>query len=327
MEVSVVEFRDVCKYYPVRSAAPGRKLLHAVDGFTLAVQKHSSVGIVGETGSGKSTVARLAVGLIRATSGSILLAGTDISSASGRTLRRLRRQAQIVLQDPYESLNPRRRIRDQLALPLVTNGIAGDKSEAVAAALTAVGLDPDLHMFRLPHEFSGGQRQRLAIARALITRPQLVVADEPVASLDLSVKAQIIELMSQLKEQFGLTYLIVSHDLALVRSMTTWVVVMYLGRIVEQGPTEEIFAEPTHPYTRALLAAVPRIAQGAMPRYASITGEPGTPIDPQPMCRLAPRCPFVRDLCRKVEPALRPTGRYGHSTACHFTEEVRASPL
>ena len=323
---ALLEFRSVSKFYSTGGGGLTRRVLHAVDDVSVVVPSKASVGIVGETGSGKSTLARIAVGLIRPTRGSVLLNKVDISRVSGRAMRRLRRKVQIVLQDPYDSLNPRRTVYDQIALPLQVFDIPGDRREAVAAALQAVGLDPGSHMNRLPHEFSGGQRQRIAIARALITKPELVVADEPVASLDVSVKAQIIDLMIRLKEEFALTYLVVSHDLTLIKNLTSWIVVMYLGKVVEEGPTGLIFTTPTHPYTRALLAAVPRITPPAHPPVSRIVGEPGMPIDPAPACRLAPRCPFAQEICREKEPPLRLTSSQ-HWAACHFAEEVVATPL
>ena len=293
---------------------PRTRALHGVD---LAVPRGESFGLVGESGCGKSTLARAILALERPTEGRVLVEGQDLFGVPPAALRRLRRGLQIVFQDPYGSLDPRQRVARIVAEPLdvLAPESAAARRARIVEALETVGLaagDAD----KYPHEFSGGQRQRIAIARALITRPALIVADEPVSALDVSVQAQVLNLMMALQARFGLTYLIISHDLAVVRQVTDRVAVMYLGRIVEQGATAAVFARPAHPYTEALLAAVPR-PDPARRRRATGTVPPTNPPPPARGCPFAPRCPRAEERCRAEAPALRAVDE-GRLAACHF---------
>jgi peptide/nickel transport system ATP-binding protein len=292
--------------------APRLRVLHGV---SLAIAPGESLGLVGESGSGKSTLARIVLAVERPTGGTVRLLGEDLHAVPPARLRELRRHVQMVFQDPYGSLNPRHKVARIVAEPLRALRPAG-RSEAVeraVASLAAVGL-PAASMDRFPHEFSGGQRQRIAIARALITEPSLIVADEPVSALDVSVQAQVLNLMMDLKEQKGLAYLFISHDLAVVRHVADRVAVMYQGRIVEEGPTGEVLQAPRHPYTEALLAAEPSPVPGRRPR-ALAKGD--ATLAPARGCPFAPRCPRVEPGCREEDPALRELAP-GHRAACHL---------
>jgi len=283
-----------------------------------------TVGLVGESGCGKSTLGRCMVRLYDITSGQLRFDGNDISDKSLHDLRPLRRQMQMVFQDPYASLNPRRRVRDLIAEPLRVhlNLSKAEIRERVLRLLGLVGLLPE-HMERFPHEFSGGQRQRIGIARAIALEPRLIVADEPVSALDVSVQAQIVNLLADLQERLNLTYVFIAHDLSVVRQVSTRIAVMYLGSIVELGPADTIFANPAHPYTQALLSAVPVAnvtREGARKRIV-LSGDVPSPVDPPQGCRFHPRCMFATDKCREVRPLLRPlTG--GRSVACHFPQNT-----
>ena len=296
-------------------AEPRLRALHGV-GFT--VEAGRSFGIVGESGCGKSTLARAILALERPTAGSVRLKGQSLFDLPPAELRALRRHLQMVFQDPYGSLDPRHRVGRIVAEPLdalVAGESAAARRARIAESLADVGLKPrDAEKY--PHEFSGGQRQRIAIARALITRPELIVADEPVSALDVSVQAQVLNLMMDLQERHDLTYIFIGHDLSVVRHVTDEVAVMFLGRIVEQGPTAAVFAAPAHPYTRALLAAVPRPdpARRGRPRDA---GTAGSRQPPERGCPFAPRCPLAEGRCLEAEPALRPVGA-GRLAACHL---------
>ncbi len=304
-------------------AAPPR--LRALHGVSLSLRAGRSVAVVGESGCGKSTLARTVLALERPDAGTVRLLGRDLFALHPRELRAMRRHVQMVFQDPYGSLDPRRKVGWIVAEPLDAlepGDGAGARRERIAEALTSVGLKPgDAEKF--PHEFSGGQRQRIAIARALVTRPELIVADEPVSALDVSVQAQVLNLMLDLQEKLGLAYLVISHDLAVVRHVAEEVAVMYLGRIVEQGPTAAVFAKPLHPYTRALLEAVPRVGSDRRSRRATLAGEaPGRAPDDGPEeeaagCPFAPRCPLAEPRCRAEVPALKSHGG-GRKAACHL---------
>ena len=294
--------------------APRLRALHGVD---LGIARGESFGLVGESGCGKSTLARCLLALERPSAGSVRFMGRDLFALPAGELRALRRHLQIVFQDPYGSLDPRHSVGRIVAEPLglLASESRGERRARVAEALSAVGLAPG-DAEKYPHEFSGGQRQRIAIARALITRPDLIVADEPVSALDVSVQAQVLNLMMDLQARLGLTYLIISHDLSVVRHVTDRVAVMYLGRIVEQGPTAEVFAAPAHPYTRMLLEAVPRPDPARRRRAGQAKPSPDR-VAPEQGCPFAPRCPRAEDRCRAELPSLRALGA-GREAACHL---------
>lgn len=293
-----------------------RKLLKAVTGVSFDIQKRETIALVGESGSGKSTVAKMVVGLLRPTAGQVHIDGRDMWA--GEDLSTLRRRIQMIFQDPYASLNPRWRVDAIIADPIRAFGLAKDRAEVdhrVGELLRLVGLDP-LDGRKYPHEFSGGQRQRICIARALSSNPEFLVCDEPTSALDVSVQAQILNLMRDLQDQFGLTYLFISHNLAVVRHMANRIGVMYLGSIAEIAPTAELFAAPRHPYTRMLLDAVPDLAMTGRPRKM-IEGEIPNPIDPPTGCAFHPRCPLAIDRCKIEVPQSRATSA-NSSVACHL---------
>ena len=305
-----------------------RVLLKAVDGVSLSIAKGETLGLVGESGCGKSTVARLIVGLYAPTRGTItfdgtVLAGAGASAAGGAAQRTARRGMQMIFQDPYASLNPRWRVADIVAEPIRAQNPETPKArqvERVAALLAQVGLAA-ADGVKYPHQFSGGQRQRISIARALSTQPRFLVCDEPTSALDVSVQAQVLNLMRDLQRAMGLTYLFISHNLAVVHHIADRVGVMYLGRIVELAPTRRLFAHPRHPYTQMLLAAVPDLAMSGAERTA-VAGEVPNPLDPPSGCAFHPRCPFAADRCRAERPELRPAPGAGE-VACHAVEEGR----
>uniref|UniRef100_UPI003F6FB0BF ABC transporter ATP-binding protein n=1 Tax=Elioraea sp. TaxID=2185103 RepID=UPI003F6FB0BF len=289
--------------------------LRAVDGIDLALHQGQALGLVGESGCGKSTVARLVMGLIAPTAGTIRFAGREITGLTDSALRPLRRDMQIIFQNPHAALNPRRTVFQSVAEPLVVQGIASGVAlrARVAALLVQVGL-PETFLWRFPHELSGGQKQRVCIARALALEPKLVVLDEPTSALDVSVQAQILDFLGELRARLGLTYLFISHNLAVVRQVCDRVAVMYLGRIVEEGTVERIFAAPRHPYTRALVAAVLPPRPGALPE-APLGGDVPNAAEIPPGCRFAPRCPLRMEMCEARDPVLAPqTGT--HRVAC-----------
>jgi oligopeptide/dipeptide ABC transporter ATP-binding protein len=311
--------RNLSKHF-AKGGGPGAKIVRAVNDVSFTVPRGTSLGLVGESGCGKSTVARAVLRLIEPDSGSIVFDGTDVRAAKGTALRGLRRRMQIVFQDPYSSLNPRRTIRQALEEPLrvhlrVSSKEIGEKAEA---AMAEVGL-PREAMDRYPHEFSGGQRQRIGIARALVLDPELVVADEPVSALDVSVQAQILRLLEGLRERRGLSFLFVSHDLGVVRHFCDRLCVMYLGRIVEEGATAGVLDRPLHPYTKLLRDSYPVPDPRARRALTKIVGEVPSPTNPPPGCAFHPRCVRAESLCSIEWPQLG-TLETGHSCACHFPE-------
>jgi peptide/nickel transport system ATP-binding protein len=293
-----------------------RRPLKAVDGLDFTILRGETLGLVGESGSGKSTLARMVVGLLEASAGQVLIEGVDLAAAGDlRARRAVRRRMQMIFQDPFASLNPRWRIGAIIAEPILAFGLAGRQASArrVGELLNLVGLHPaDSRKF--PHEFSGGQRQRIAIARAIASNPDFIVCDEPTSALDVSIQAQILNLMRDLQDRLGLTYLLITHNLAVVRFMATRVGVMYLGRLVEIGETETLFARPRHPYTRMLLDAVPDLSMSGRPR-TPVGGEPPNPIDPPPGCSFHPRCPRAIDICKVETPA------FTEGVACHLAHD------
>ena len=323
-EAPLVELDHVVKHFAVRQGvfASGKSVVHAVEDVSLAIRPGETLGIVGESGCGKSTTARLIVRLLDPTSGKIRFGGRDISKLSHRQLRPLRREMQIIFQDPYSSLNPRKSVGQIVAEPFAIHHESKGGKTRVQELLARVGLSPE-HINRYPHEFSGGQRQRIGIARALALQPKLIVCDEPVSALDVSVQAQILNLLKNLQSEFNLTYVFISHDLSVIRQVSDRIAVMYLGRIVELGESELLYEHPRHPYTAALLSAVPRPeANGVAARERIVLGgDVPSPVDPPAACVFHPRCPrAVPGRCDVETPLLR---RFDgdHWAACHFPVE------
>ena len=318
---TLLELKNVVKYFPIPAGGVIRrkyKICKAVDDISFSVEKGACVGIAGESGSGKTTIAKLILLLEKLTSGSILYGGKDVPSLKGEDLMWYRGQVQTIFQDAASSLNPRMRIKDTVAEPLeVQRGKELSKDDIHAKTeeiLGRVGLGAD-NLRKYPHELSGGQKQRAAIARAIILEPSLVILDEPVSALDVSIRAQILNLLADIQERENLTYIIIAHDLAMLQHITTHIAVMYLGKIVEIGKTEEVFKNPSHPYTKALFEAVPQPEPGRAKKTAVLRGEIGNPIDPPPGCRFHPRCPYAKAGCRKTAPVLCEVGP-GHQVAC-----------
>ena len=319
----VLEVRELRKHFPVHSGLLRRQigLVLAVDGVAFDIRAGETLGLVGESGSGKSTVGKTVMRLIDPTSGEIRVRGEDVTRAGAARMRTLRRQMQMVFQDPYASLNPRLSARSIVAEPLenYSEVARGEVDDRVRALFQRVGLRPD-QMVKYPHEFSGGQRQRLGVARALALNPGLIVADEPVSALDVSVQAQVLNLLMDLQDELGLAYLFISHDLAVVEHISHRVAVMYLGKIVELTDRETLFSDPRHPYTRALLSAAPVPEPGARRDRIILKGDIPSPINPPSGCRFHTRCPFAEARCLSEEPVMR-TIASGHQVACHLVDE------
>ncbi|MCZ6695167.1 MAG: ABC transporter ATP-binding protein [Acidobacteria bacterium] len=317
----LLEVEDLVKHFPIRRGLFSRVSGHirAVDGISLTIAPGETLALVGESGSGKTTTGRCILRLLEPTAGRVRFDGTDLLALPPRGMRRMRRRIQVIFQDPYSSLNPRMRVGTIVREPLDVHRIGTgrrERDEMVAALLVRVGLDPSV-MRRYPHEFSGGQRQRIGVARALALRPRLIVADEPVSALDVSVQAQVINLLIDLQEEFGIAYLFIAHDLAVVERIADRVSVMYLGRIVETAPTKEIFKNPVHPYTKALLQAIPIPDPGRARERSPLGGDLPSPANPPAGCRFHTRCPVVEEACSRVEPPLVEVSP-GHWAACHL---------
>ena len=320
----LLEAVDLVKWFPVRSTSvrrETREYVHAVDGVSLAVRRGETLGIVGESGCGKSTLGRLLVRLQEPTSGTITFDGTDITALSRRELRPFRRQMQMIFQDPYASLNPRKRVGQIVGDPfrIHREGARNEISGRVRELLEVVGLSAD-HINRYPHEFSGGQRQRIGVARALALSPRLIVADEPVSALDVSIQAQVVNLLDDLQDEFHLTYVFIAHDLGVVRHVSDRIAVMYLGVVVETGAVDALFERPIHPYTEALLSAIPEIEtdeqNGGQRERIVLEGEVPSAINPPSGCRFHPRCRYATEICRTEQPVLTDYGN-AHQAACH----------
>jgi oligopeptide/dipeptide ABC transporter ATP-binding protein len=325
---TLVEIRDLRKYFPIRRGALARETgrVHAVDGVTLDIDEGETLGLVGESGCGKSTLGRCIVRLLEPTSGDIVFEGRSIVKLRQRQLRALRRQMQMIFQDPFASLNPRKRVGTIVGDPYRIHrlGDRASRKRDVQTILGKVGLSPE-HYNRFPHEFSGGQRQRIGVARALALNPKLIVCDEPVSALDVSIQAQIINLLERLQEDLGLTYVFIAHDLAVVRHISDRIAVMYLGKIVEISPAEELYGTPLHPYTISLLSAAPIPDPDVEERRETILlpGDLPSPVAPPPACRFHTRCPYLQPTrCRDEEPLLREIAP-GHVAACHWAEQIR----
>jgi peptide/nickel transport system ATP-binding protein len=296
----------------------GGKTIHAVSGVSLEIARGETLGLVGESGCGKSSLGRAVLQLRRATSGRVLFDGKDLTAMQGEALRKMRRRVQLIFQDPIASLNPRRRIGDIIAEPLVIAGYkdARRRQQLVDEVLLAVGLDPAQVAGRLPHEFSGGQCQRICIARALVLNPEFIICDEPVSALDVSIRAQILNLVEEMKQRFGLTLLFIAHDLAVVKAVSDRVAVMYLGRLCEVGPSNQLFARPAHPYTALLIEAIPVPDPDVRPAESVAIGEPPSPMAPPSGCRFRTRCPRADKRCAEEVPELKSIAP-GQSVACH----------
>jgi peptide/nickel transport system ATP-binding protein/oligopeptide transport system ATP-binding protein len=317
-DMPLLAVEDLRKHYGIGRGLLGRAgpLARAVDGISFEIARGETLGLVGESGCGKSTAGKTILRLIEPTSGSVKIDGVEITSLSGEALHAQRRNMQVIFQDPYASLNPKMTAATLVGEPFINYRLhsSAERKERVAALFARVGLRQD-QMERYPHEFSGGQRQRLGIARALALEPKLVVADEPVSALDVSVQAQVINLMVRLQEDLGLSYLFIAHDLAVVRHISDRIAVMYLGRIVELAATETLFSTPSHPYTHTLLDAVP--VAGQKRKKSVLRGEPPSPLSPPSGCHFHPRCPLAVDRCRSEQPELRQVAR-GQIAACHL---------
>ena len=329
---ALVRAEHVKKYFPIRKGILQREVgrVHAVDDVSLEVRTGETLGLVGESGCGKSTLARCIARLHDLTSGSVSFEGRDISRLSRRALRPVRRELQVVFQDPYGSLNPRKRLGTIIADPLRIHHY-GDRAQIksrVRELLELVGLSPE-HVNRYPHEFSGGQRQRIGVARALALHPKLIIADEPVSALDVSIRAQVINLLDNLQDDLSLTYIFIAHDLGVVRHVSDRIAVMYLGKIVEISPAQELYQHPIHPYTEALLSAVPIPDPDLSARREQIVleGDVPSPVAPPTGCRFHPRCRYATEICSQQEPPLVAYGSQGHLAACHHPLNTTRAPV
>jgi oligopeptide/dipeptide ABC transporter ATP-binding protein len=323
MSEAIIETRGLVRHFRTGGGLFRQaSIIHAVDGVDLSVRRGETFAIVGESGCGKSTLARLLLRLIEPTAGQVIYEGRDLTAASAGDMRALRGDIQFIFQDPFSSLNPRMTVGALVGEPLLVHRkpTSAERKAKVSDLLARVGLRPE-HADRYPHEFSGGQRQRIGIARALASGPKLLIGDEPVSALDVSVQAQIVNLLEDLKEEFGLTLIIIAHDLAVIRHMSDRLAVMYLGQVVEMGGTEALYGNPLHPYTQALLAAIPEPVPGRASGRRPLGGDIPSPANPPAGCRFHTRCPHVSDRCRQEVPALEDAGE-GRGVACHHWREI-----
>lgn len=341
VENILLDVKGLQKYFPVRKGVFRRTVAHvkAVDGVDMFIREGETLGLVGESGCGKTTTGRSILRLIEPTAGDILFRSKKMAStgeeykevnvvtAHRKMMKALRREMQIIFQDPYSSLNPRMTVGSIVGEPLLVHGLAkgAEREDRVKALLAAVGLKPD-HMKRYPHEFSGGQRQRIGVARALALDPQLIVCDEPVSALDVSIQAQVINLLEDLQGEFGLTYLFIAHDLSVVKHIADRVAVMYLGKIAELSTTEELFTAPKHPYTEALMSAVPVPDPDWNVERILLEGDVPSPVAPPPGCYFHPRCQYAKDICKTEAPVYRDLGDL-HFVTCHFAESLNLQPI
>jgi len=325
---AILSTRDLRKdFVAARPLFGAPTLVHAVAGVSIDIEKGETFAIVGESGCGKSTLARLLLRLIDPSAGEVWYKGEDLASVPPDRLRALRRDLQFIFQDPFSSLNPQMSVGALIEEPMRAHAIGTlkERRARVADLLTRVGLRPE-HADRYPHEFSGGQRQRIGIARALASGPTVLIGDEPVSALDVSIQAQVVNLLEDLKDEFGLTLVIIAHDLAVIRHMADRVAVMYLGEVVELAPAADLYARPLHPYAETLLAAIPVASFGARPVRTLVEGDPPNPIAPPPGCKFHPRCPYAKDICRRERPVLTPAGA-GRTVACHRADELSLDGL
>jgi peptide/nickel transport system ATP-binding protein/oligopeptide transport system ATP-binding protein len=324
---TLLEVNNLVKHFPIKGGLLRRTVatVKAVDGVSFAVRKGETLGLVGESGCGKTTTGRTILRLEQPTAGEVIFEGKDVFDASGKQMKVLRRDMQIVFQDPYASLDPRITVGESIGEGLVIHNIgdAKERTERVRAVLGKVGLH-SCHMRRYPHEFSGGQRQRIGIARAVVMEPKLIVCDEPVSALDVSIQSQVLNLLRNLQEEFGLTYLFIAHNLSVVEHISDRVGVMYLGKLVELARREELFRNPNHPYTKALMSAIPIPDPTIRRERIILQGDVPSPIDPPTGCRFHPRCWMARSICKEVEPPFEQKAP-GHWAACHFADEVKES--
>lgn len=325
-EETLVTVRDLKKWFPVRTGiledlfSKEKKYVKAVDGVNFQIKRREIYGLAGESGCGKTTTGRVILRLLEPTSGEVYLGKQEVFSLTKRELNEFRKRAQIIFQDPYESLDPRMNIFDFIAEPLIVHNI-GDEEKLVANALKTVELTPpEEFYYRFPHELSGGQRQRVAVARAMILNPEFIVADEPVSMLDVSIRSSILKLMFKLRDELGISYLYITHDLATARQVCDKTAIMYLGKFVEEATTEELLRNPTHPYTQALITAVPVPDPTGRKSKVAISGEVPSPVDLPPGCRFRTRCPYAMEICRKEEPELVKVG-IDHLVSCHLVKE------
>ncbi len=324
----LLEIRNLRKYFPIRKGLlqlPAGQV-QAVDDVSFAIRPGETLGLVGESGCGKTTVGRTLLRLYEPTSGRILFDGADVTDLRGRALRELRRDMQIVFQDPFSSLNPRMTVRNIVEEGLYVHrlGTPAERLSRVRDTLSRVGLG-EAYLNRYPHEFSGGQRQRISIARALVLRPKFMVLDEPISALDVSIQSEIINLLNELREEFNLTYLFISHDLSVVEYISDRVAVMYLGQIAELAPSEELYRNPLHPYTKTLLSAIPKLDPKAITERIVMKGDVPSPVNPPSGCRLHPRCPLAMNVCRRIDPL--PLVQAEHMVRCHAVEQETGRPI